>query len=87
MSTDSTRGNPDATEKAASDRAGERSAESRASGLSRKVVNLGRGRGRTGDRDFRLATLNLLEDIEVAKRKSEQEAQNRQRAEAEVRAS
>ena len=87
MSTDGTRGNPDAPEKAASDRVGERSAESRASGLSRKVVNLGRGRGRTGDRDFRLATLNLLEDIEVAKRKSEQEAQNRQRAEAEVRAS
>jgi len=87
MSTDGTRGNPDAPEKAASDRVGERSAESRASGLSRKVVNLGRGRGRPGDRDFRLATLNLLEDIEVAKRKSEQEAQNRQRAEAEVRAS
>ena len=88
MSTDNTRGNSDAAEKAASDRVGERSAESsRASGPSRKVVNLGRGRGRIGDRDFRLATLNLLEDIEAAKRKSEQEAQNRQRAEADVRAS
>jgi PAS domain S-box-containing protein len=88
MSTDRNTGASDAPQKAAADRVGGRPAEtSRVLGPLRKVVNLPRGRGRAGDREFRLATLNLLEDIEAAKRKSDQEARNRQRAEAEVRAS